>query len=239
MDKPTFYGVGLGAGSPGNVTRRALGLIRNADRIFCPKSQTADVSQARKKLESIDEFEAELVEYTLSMHSQDERLKAEYEETAKQISQSLEEGLLTLAVTVGDPFLYSTLGPLHSALESLVSSDRIETVTGINSLQAAASRLNRPLAQKDEKLGVIPLTGGNVPAESLFAGFDTLAFTKVSDCYDRLYSRLNTLDLLPSTYLFERLGTPDENIRRMDKLSDDRDPPYFSLVLCFRGRAFP
>lgn len=226
--------VGLGTGSAGAVSRDALAALRAAEAIYCPRSRNGEVSYARRRLSRIDELDAEVIEYPLAMQDGGESLRNDYARTADRIVDTVEAGRSAAAVTVGDPFLYSTLGPLLEVLDDRLSEDRIRTVPGINSVQAAAARLKRPLVQKDERFGVIPLTGDRPLQNSLFDQFDTLAFTKVNRSFDRLRNQLADHGRLGSSFCFERLGTDDERIRRFPELGSDYDPPYFALVLSFR-----
>lgn len=228
-----FSAVGLGSGSPGSISREAIDCLRSADEIFCPRSRSATSSHAHGRLDDIDRFDAKIIEYPLAMKSGGEDLREDYVSAAGSIGESVENDRDVAAVTVGDPFLYSTLGPLVEAVSERLPSDCIRTVPGISSIQAAAVRLNRPLVQRDQQFGLIPLRSGCDLSPDLFGRFQTIAFTKVNRDFERLWTRLKTEGRLDTSYLLERLGSDRETVRQFSEIDATYNSPYFSLVLSF------
>src|SRR5947199_111615 len=75
---------------------------------------------------------------------------------------------------------------------------------------AGAARVRRPLAQKDERLAVIPASyhGDELPA--LLEQFETLCLLKVSQALPQLVEKLETLGTTHEVVYVENLGTAAE-----------------------------
>lgn len=226
-----FTAVGLGTGPLGAISRDALEGLRTADEIYCPRSRNCSESHARGRLVHIDDFNADFVEYPLAMQDGGEALREDYRRAAETISETVRSDRNVAAVSVGDPTIYSTLGPLVEVVSEYLPADRIRTVPGISSIQLAASRLNRPLVQHDQHFALVPLDDDTDLSGDLFSRFGTIAFTKINRGFDRLIDRLNAVDRLETSWLFERLGTDGERVELLSELDPDHRPPYFSLVL--------
>ncbi len=70
-----------------------------------------------------------------------EDLKTKWEENVKKIKELLDEGKDVAFITIGDPMIYSTYIYILKGIEDY----EVETIPGITSYSAAASRLNRSL----------------------------------------------------------------------------------------------
>jgi precorrin-2/cobalt-factor-2 C20-methyltransferase len=232
--KTSFAAVGLGTGSPRKTSREALDVLRNSDAVYCPRSRAGNFSHARRFLDRLDSLSAEVVEYPLAMQKGGDSLRQDYRQAAREIGDALARDRRVAAVTVGDPSIYSTLGPLVETLTEIFPSVTVRTVPGISSIQEAVSRLNRPLVQGDEQFALIPLQESTELSDSLFNRFASLAFTKANRAFENLRSRLEKVERSESSYLFERLGTEEEEIRVVSE-TEGKAPPYFSLVLSFGG----
>lgn len=229
-----FAAVGLGTGPSTAVSRSALTALRKSDEIYCPRSRNSAVSHSRERLVEIEDFPGELIEYPLAMQEGGDPLRKDYREAAESIYQTLSKGQNATAVTVGDPFFYSTLGPLLDEITNHLSPEKVRTIPGVCSVQTAASKLNRPLVQGMERFAMVPVSAPLDLSESLFDQFETIAFTKVNRDFDRLIGEIGRRDRLDSSYLFERLGSDRETVKPLSELEGPYDPPYFSLVLSFR-----
>ncbi|MFB6344731.1 MAG: precorrin-2 C(20)-methyltransferase [bacterium] len=228
-----FSAVGLGTGPPESISRRAHRILTQAREIYCPKSRNSSVSHSRRRLNEIQSFSGDLIEYPLAMQEGDQSLREDYHRAAREIESSVKEGRSVAAVTVGDPSLYSTLGPLVEATSERLPDESIRTIPGTSSIQTAASILGRPLAQRDQRFGIIPLKESPELSDDLFGQFETLAFTKVSRGFKPLVNRLADVGRSESSYLFERLGSESEAVHLLSEINSSRKVPYFSLVLSF------
>ncbi len=225
--------VGLGTGSPENISREAFGVLQAVDVIYCPLSRNGTRSHAGSRLERIDDFRSEVFEYKLDIQEGGEALRNDYYTAARRIRHDIKSNRTVAAVSVGDPSLYSTLGPLTETVAEVLPQATIKTVPGVSSVQSAASKLNRPLVQREDRFALIPLDGSNDVATNLWERFETLAFTKVNRGFGRLMEKVRDAGRTETSYLFERLGTDREEIFSLSRLEAAYDPPYFSLVLSF------
>lgn len=226
----SFHAVGLGSGDPETITRSAIQVLKKSDYIFAPRSTRSTRSHALERLKTIDSFQAEIVEYELSMKEGEERLDQEYNRTAEDIHELIENGQMISAVTIGDPLFYSTAGRLVETLRERLPLEIIEFHPGIHSSQAAASRLKSELVQGNESFAIAPVNDEFEDLPTLLSMIDTVALLKVHKSFSRIYSVLKQCDRLSNSYLVEKLGSPAESIRSLKNVNEKYDPPYFSLI---------
>ena len=91
-------------------------------------------------------------------------------------SKNLIKGQDTAFITLGDPMIYSTYTYILSRLEGYET----ETVPGITSFCAAASKINRPIAEGDASFAVIPVKNRE-SVEKALKDFDSVVLMKVSE----------------------------------------------------------
>ncbi|MFB6357267.1 MAG: precorrin-2 C(20)-methyltransferase, partial [bacterium] len=192
--------------------------IERSTVVYCPKSSRSEHSYARKLVEQVNLAGTVNVEvYELSMQGSDEVLRSEYEDTVDEIEKRVQSGGDVVAVTLGDPNLYSTAGQLTAHVKSRIGSSNVHMVPGINAYQAAASLVKRQLAKKNEHLIVWPL--GRQFDETLsdvIEIVDSMVFLKVNHQFDRVYELLEDEERLKNSFLAEKIGSDDQRIRVLD-----------------------
>ncbi|GAW91526.1 precorrin-2 C(20)-methyltransferase [Calderihabitans maritimus] len=229
--KGKFFGIGVGPGDPELITLKGYRLLRHVDVVMVPKARKDQSSVALKVIEQYLRSEQEVVELVLPMTRDRETLETYWQEAAKDILNFLQQGKNVAFVTLGDPATYSTYSYVMKKLQEIDPSIEIETVPGITSYSAAASRLNLPLAEGEEKIAIVPLLHHPEELELLTAHFENLVLLKVSSHYRELVDYLERKHLLDKAVLVSRCGHPGEQIERNLRKALDRKPDYLSLIL--------
>jgi precorrin-2/cobalt-factor-2 C20-methyltransferase len=226
-----FYGIGLGPGDPDLITRKALRILTEVDWIYLPVGASGEPGQAAAILAALGMDRSRWRPVTMNMARERDADLQTYAQTADAILQTLISGQSAAWVSEGDPFFYSTFAHVWRVLRRGNPDLTIEIVPGISSIQAAASRLQIPMAILDERVAVIPAAYGLANLSRLIEEFATIFLLKVSSVFDQL---LDALDALPGpieAIYVESLGTAQERIVWNVTTMRGSKPPYFSLVM--------
>jgi precorrin-2/cobalt-factor-2 C20-methyltransferase len=245
----TLYGIGMGPGDPELLTRKALRLLATVPVIFYPSCGGKAEGFALEILHRAftEEFGGA---GTLAANSQPASVVLErcrplattmvrgadtgrphWAEAADVVARVLEVGQDAAFITEGDPSLYSTFVYLQMALAERCPQARVEVISGISSLSAAAARTAFPLVLGEERMAVLPATYDPDFLERALDSFDTVVLLKVSRVLDRLIAILERHGLLDHTVFVERCGTPGERIVRDVRGLRGQRVNYFSLLL--------
>ena len=157
------YGVGVGPGDPELITQKAVRIIRENPVIAVPGT-TVETSLAYQiAAAAVPELaQKELVPIHMPMTKDPEALRLAHQNGADRLETYLAQGINVVYLTIGDPTIYSSFVYLQRILET--DGYPVELVSGVPSFCAAAARLNRPLAEGDTPLHIIP--GGAFTAEA-------------------------------------------------------------------------
>lgn len=227
--------VGVGPGDPGHLTVNGLGALRAADVVFVP----AAAGGAPGRAEGIVVHhvpEAAIVRLDFPMTTNEEARRAAWQAAGERVARELQAGRSGAFATLGDPSLYSTVGYLVAAVREVLSAVEIELVPGITAMQALAARSATILAEGDEAIALVSLTGGVEPLRRSLEVADTVV------CYKSGRELAAVLDLadragrLGDAVYGARLGLPDEVVRPAAEMVG-RTGPYLSAVLLPPPRA--
>lgn len=153
--KGIAYGVGVGPGDPELMTLKAIRIIKENDIIAVPGKDAEKSVAYRIAVQNVPELEKkQLVPIYMPMVKDREHMKAEHEKGAKIIEKYLEQGKNVVYLSLGDPTIYCSFSYLQHILEK--DGYKVELVSGISSVCAAAARLNIPLVEWDEQLHILP-----------------------------------------------------------------------------------
>jgi precorrin-2/cobalt-factor-2 C20-methyltransferase len=89
------------------------------------------------------------------MTSDRNALRQCWKQNTSHIVEELEKGRDAAFITLGDPLTYSTYGYIVREMKTRASHVDIRTIPGIASYQAAAARINVPLAEGEESLLIL------------------------------------------------------------------------------------
>lgn len=149
------YGVGVGPGDPELMTQKAIRIIRENQVIAVPGKEARESIAYKIAVAMVPELaQKELVSIPMPMVRDRKLLQEAHIRGARLIESYLDQGKNVVYLTLGDPSIYCSF----SYLQQILLSDgyAVETVPGVPSFCAAASRLNLPLTEWDEPLHLVP-----------------------------------------------------------------------------------
>ena len=225
----TLYGVGIGPGDPGLITRRAAQLIEGAAVIAYPALVGAD-SLARAIAADLIPAGAREIVMNVPMTRDRAPAQAAYDQGATAIAAELQAGRDVVCLCEGDPFFYGSFMYLHARLKGRFD---VQVIPGVTSLTACAARAGLPLAARNERVTVLP---GPLPDDVLrerIEGAESLAILKVGRHLGRIRAVIRDLGLEPSAVYVERATMAKEQVLPLAKAPDPA--PYFSMILLTKG----
>jgi precorrin-2/cobalt-factor-2 C20-methyltransferase len=226
-----LYGISVGTGDPELITVKGLRLLQQSDVVAFPAGVENNLGIA----EAIVTPWLKSGQTKLALHFpyvRDEKiLLSAWQEAAEQIWNYLKDGRDVAFACEGDISFYSTFNYLDRTLHQLHSQVEIERIPGISSPLAAASVLDLPLTERNQKLMVLPALYNLEDLEAALDVSDVVVLMKFSSVYDRVWKILQKRNLLDQALIVERATSINQVIYR--NLSDfpHLDLPYFSLLI--------
>jgi len=229
----TLYGVSLGPGDPGLITRRAWALLERADAIW-----TYPVRSLHKESYALDiaqraglALPAQHLPLLFPMTHDAEKLARHWLKAAETVRELLASGRDVLFLVEGDASTYASFSYLARVLRELEPDAKVEIVAGVSSYSAVCATVQLPLAEQDDTIAIVPAAYGIQAVEKMLDDFDTLVLMKVKPLLDELIELLARRGLLAHSCLVEKVGTPMERVVR-DVASLKGEPVnYLSLLL--------
>lgn len=210
----TLYGVSLGPGDPGLITRRAWALLARRDAAWVyPARSTKTPSYAfdivqRAELAPPADHQSLL----FPMTHDGEKLARAWLRAAEVVLPKLLAGQDVLFLVEGDASTYATFGHLARTLRQLDARIPVEVVAGVNAFTAACATQAEPLCEQDDTVALVPAAYGVAALQRLLQDFDTLVLLKVKPLLGELIDWLDTQGLLAHSRFIERCGAPDEQV---------------------------
>ncbi|KAB2954180.1 precorrin-2 C(20)-methyltransferase [Heliorestis acidaminivorans] len=225
-----LYGIGVGPGDPELLTRKAYRILQEVEVIFTPQGKKGRESQALTIIKELITENTTVIPLDLPMTQDQAILEKAWQEGASQIYKVLQTKDCAF-VTIGDSLLYSTYGYLLQALQKKDKNIVIESVPGITSFSAAASRLNVTLAEGKEPLVIIPALGETEELRTYIESFPNLVLLKAASSFDEIYKILEDEGRLSSSYFISRCGMAEEHIEKDLSKLQGKKLDYLSLLL--------
>jgi len=222
--KGTVYGVGVGPGDPEYMTLKAVRLIRENEVIAVPGRDPRTAAAYRIALAAVPELaDKTLLGIDMPMIRDREKLHEYHVRGARQIEAYLDKGQNVVFLTLGDSTLYCTFSYLQHILEN--DGCPVQLVSGITSVTAAAAALNRPLAEWDELIHIVP--AAHKSSEPLtWPG--TCVLMKSASHMKEVKERLRESGKRAEAV--ENCGMADQKLyRSVDEIPDEAG--YFSLII--------
>lgn len=239
---PTLTGVGVGPGEPELITVKALNVLRDADVILVPDTDTGtdEVGRAEQVvLAACPEGAGRIRRVPFSMAQRQgvgTKRRRAWEASAKAAEDAFAAGAGSVVfATVGDPSVYSTFSYLAAHVRAVVPELQVRVVPGITAMQALAAAAGVPLVEAQESLALVPVTAG---LDSLATALDS-ADTVVA--YKGGRHLAEVLDLVrqrrpdATAVLGVNVGLPGEKVTAVGEVTADR-APYFSTLLVAPAR---
>ncbi|WHE07738.1 precorrin-2 C(20)-methyltransferase [Thermoanaerobacterium thermosaccharolyticum] len=216
-----LYGIGVGPGEESFITLKAVKILQKVDVVIAPSSK-GEGSIAYEIAKPYIKGGVVFIEFPMTYSKED--LKAKWEENVKKIKAFLDDGKDVAFITIGDPMIYSTYIYILKGIEGYEA----ETIPGISSYSAAASRLNIPIAEGNETFAVVP-SGDILEISKALDMFDNVVLMKISRRYEEIVNLLKEKNF--KGYLVIKCGHQDEEISYdLDKYIGKKID-YLSLII--------
>ena len=211
--KGCLYGVSLGPGDPGLITRKAWDCLQQDAVWTYPKRNKKSDSYAldialRAGLELPKEHQALI----FPMTHDETKLAKHWLAAAETVLESLQQGKDVMFLVEGDASTYSTFGHLARTVQALDEDVELNIIAGVASFHAAAARIQTSLAEVDDTIAIIPAGYGLAMIEKLLNDFDTLVLLKVKPLLDDIIDLLKQKNILQHATFIEKAGAPEERV---------------------------
>jgi precorrin-2/cobalt-factor-2 C20-methyltransferase len=236
MTKKTMgilYGVSLGPGDPGLITRRAWDILQQENTFW-----TYPVKNKKSGSYALDialsgglKLPANHAALIFPMTHDKEKLAKYWLNAAQTVVNILQTGSDVAFLVEGDASTYATFGHLARTVKSLDEKSEVEIIAGVPSFNAAAAQLQEPLADVDDTLAIIPAGYGIHVIEKLLAHIDTLVLFKVKPLLDDIIDMLDAHGLLAHSRFIEKAGSPEERIVHNITSLKGQKVNYLSLMI--------
>lgn len=226
-----LYGIGIGPGDPKLLTIRAKEILDMVDTIFVPKARDDGKSCARSIVEAATSKSKNFIELTFLMTNDHKKLESCWLGAARRIVKELKRKRTAAFVTIGDPSIYSTYTYLIETLRDNFPGALVETIPGVTSFNAAAASCGLPLLKGNEKLAVLPVTGGLKDLRSTLKKFDTVVLMKIGSKLGKVIHLLKKIGLIKNSILISHAGQTGEKIIRDLSSLKDKKLGYLSVII--------
>jgi precorrin-2/cobalt-factor-2 C20-methyltransferase len=208
----TLWGISLGPGDPGLITRAAWDALQRRDTVWVYPARSGktpsyafDIVQ-RAGLAPPEEHALLL----FPMTHDGEKLARAWLRAAETVLPWLRAGRDVLFLVEGDASTYATFGHLARTVRALDGGVTVKIVAGVNAFTAACAAVEVPFSEQDDTVAIVPAAYGVSAVDRLLPDFDTLVLMKVKPILDELIDWLERRDLLAGAHFIERVGAPDE-----------------------------
>ena len=223
----TLYGVGVGPGDPELLTLKAVRILQTVQVVAYPATPQGS-AQARDI--AAPWLRSEQREIPIIMPCMLDRGPANqgYDIAAIEIADILESGRDVAVLCEGDPLFYGSFTYLLLRLGARFSC---VVIPGINSVNAAAAAVAKPLITGEQRLTVIPATADDVALRYALLHSDSVAILKPGRHRPRLLELLRETGRAAQTVYIEQASRPAQRI--VHNLADIPATPgaYFALFL--------
>jgi len=229
----TLYGLSLGPGDPGLITRRSWEILQQ-ENIFWTypvRNKKSDSYALDIVLRSGLSMPAESCPLIFPMTHDVDKLAKYWLNAAQTVINILQTGQNVAFLVEGDASTYSTFGHLARTVRALNDKLGVEVIAGVTSFNSAAAQLQSPLADVDDTVAIIPAGYGIHVIEEFLQRCDTLVLLKVKPLLDDIIDLLDTRGLLEHSHFIEKAGSPEEHIVHDIKTLKDKKVNYLSLMI--------
>ncbi|USG64531.1 precorrin-2 C(20)-methyltransferase [Brevibacillus ruminantium] len=233
----TLYGIGVGPGDPELITVKAFRLLQQSPVVAYPKKRMGSKSYAHQICELYVKPapDKEMLGLVFPMTKDKEILEREWNNTADLVWERLREGKDVAFVTEGDPLFYSTFIHMLRIMNEKYPEVPVVTVPGISSFLGAAARLNLPLADGDEQIGIIPATEDREAMRKALWEHDCVIFLKVAKVLPMIIGLLAEMDLVDKAAVATKVTSAEEmiwtNVRELERA----ELGYLTLMVVKKG----
>jgi precorrin-2/cobalt-factor-2 C20-methyltransferase len=232
---PTLVGVGVGPGDPQLITVKAVAVLRAADVILVPATETSGAEAGRAEqvvLAACPQVAGQLRRVPFAMSERrgvGPARRESWAASAEAARQAFGEGATLVAfATVGDPSVYSTFSYLAAHVQAVVPGLDVSVIPGITAMQALAAASRTPLVEGRESLTLVPATAGVDAVALALDTADTVVAYKGGRQLPALLALIRERDR--EGVLGVNVGLPGEQLTPLAEV-DAEAAPYFSTIL--------
>ncbi|WP_018132722.1 precorrin-2 C(20)-methyltransferase [Effusibacillus pohliae] len=234
MNIGKLYAMGVGPGDKELITVKAYRILAETDVIAYPRKLNGD-SYALAIVEDYLPDGVERLGLHFPMTRDKELLQAKWEAIVQEVWEKLAAGRNVAFVTEGDPYFYSTAIHLTRLMKQRHPEVEIEVVPGVSSVNGAACRLDIPLADGDQQLGIIPATYDLDAMRKALEEHDTVVFLKVAKVLTEMIGLLKEMNLVDKATVVTKVGSPEEVIYRDVAALEGEELEYLTLMIVKKG----
>jgi len=230
-----LYGMGLGPGDPELITLRAARILSRVSVVCAPKSGEDKESIALSIAKTHVNKNAKIIQPIFPMSKDIKKLEKSWDEATEMIFSELKQEKDVAFITVGDPLFYSTYSYILKKMKERHSEVEVETIPGVTSLSACFAQLSLPLAERSEKIAVLPAAYGLKELKELAKVFDAVILMKVSRNFDKIVDTLEKLGLKGNAIFVSRCGSKNFFFSDMDSMVG-KEIDYLSMIIIKRKK---
>ncbi len=225
-----FYGIGVGPGDSELITVKAVRIIKAVDYIYAPRADSKGSSLAFDIVKDVCKGKR-VIEQVYPMVKDKAKLEAAWLASANEIKREIDAGNSVAYLTIGDPLTFSTYCYLLQQLSKVIPPQKIHTIPGITSYNAAASLANFSLIEQSEKLAIIPVSGNVDELRPILNSFDTVILMKVAKKLDEVIELLENMELIDNSLFASYIGFDNELITRDLQSLKGAGKGYLSVII--------
>ena len=238
MAYPKLYCIGCGPGDPDLLTLKAINIIKNADIIYTPTAREGKPSVALSIVERFLNKDTEIQQLVFPMIKDFNKLKENWKDNTKEITDSIRNGKRAIYLTVGDPSLYSTWIYIYREITNAHKDIEVEVIPGITSIFSFSAEIKTPIGEGEEIIGIIPACYNLDRLKIAAQCCDTLVFLKDGRYFNSVLEILMESGFPGESEIFiaQDVSTNSEALQKK-KLSEllrnpnENNDKYFSIMI--------
>ena len=229
-----MIGVGTGPGDPDLLTVKAVKALEKAD-VVAYFAKAGRHGNGRAVVDGLLRADVTLlplyypVTTEIDRHHADykRQITAFYDASADAVAAHLNDGRTVAILSEGDPLFYGSYMHLHVRLANRYPT---EVIPGITAMSGCWSLAGMPIVQGDDVLCVLPGTMDEAELARRLADTQAAVIMKVGRNLPKIRRALATAGRLHQAVYVERGTMSNEAMTQLAE-RDDREAPYFSLIL--------
>jgi precorrin-2/cobalt-factor-2 C20-methyltransferase len=233
---PHLFGIGVGPSAPDLITRRAVDVLEQADRVFVA-STAADAIARAEAIVRVAAPSVSVDRIPLPISSDVDSYARGLDTAAGVLLEVLDRGQVAAYITLGDPNMFSSFPALARRVAGRRPEVPITTVPGIMSFQELAARTGTVLAEGVERVELVTLSEDFAALEAALEKADcTVVLYKGGRHLPEVAGRLADRKRLDGAVIGELMGLPGG---RSGPVADvaDRPASYLATVVVPAARA--
>ncbi|MEZ6174967.1 MAG: precorrin-2 C(20)-methyltransferase [Candidatus Scalinduaceae bacterium] len=159
------------------------------------------------------------------------KLKRAWLQAAKEVRDEIVSGNDVAYLTIGDPLTFSTYCYLLQHISKMIPIQKIHTIPGITSYNAAACLSNFSLIEQDEKLAIIPVSTEIEKLRPILETFETVVLMKVAKKLDAVIDLLEEMNLINHSLFASYVGRENEFMTHDLKSLKGSSKGYLSVII--------